>query len=117
MGRSPCRSSDATPARVVAQGCGDAPLRRNGVALTFSSAFDKNGVLYHIATDGGKKPYKNPHTAGLVVASMSSVGSSPPADPPPFPPPPATHRALWAFLGTKALKVRIMVMILSPNED
>ena len=42
--------------------------------LTFQSPFDCNGALYYIATGGGERVYaKNPHAAGLVVASMSSI--------------------------------------------
>ena len=54
---------------------GSSPHRRTGGAidLIFSAPFDTNGVLYHIATDGGKRAYSNPHTAGLVLASMSSA--------------------------------------------
>ena len=42
----------------------------------FESAFDTNGVLYAIATDGGKEPWQNPHTSGRVAAAFSSVGSA-----------------------------------------
>lgn len=42
-----------------------------GVACVFSSAFDTKGALYHIATQGGARPYRNPHTAGDVVVSSS----------------------------------------------
>jgi hypothetical protein len=45
--------------------------RGRGVACVFSSAFDTNGALYHIATQGGARPYRNPHTAGDVVVSSS----------------------------------------------
>ena len=45
-----------------------------GITFTHVSDFDTNGVLYHIATEGGARPYANPHAAGSVVASMSSVG-------------------------------------------
>ena len=53
---------------------GSSPCRRigNGIELVFSSPFDTNGVLYHIATDGGKRAYSNPHEAGLVKVSSSS---------------------------------------------
>ena len=44
-----------------------------GVELKFEAPFDTKGVLQYIATDGGKRAYSNPHDAGLVVASMSSV--------------------------------------------
>eukprot|EP01047_Picozoa_sp_COSAG01_P011117 COSAG01_NODE_485_length_16397_cov_48.193827_10_plen_594_part_00 len=37
--------------------------------------FDTAGVLYHIATEGGTSAWVNPHTAGRVVASLSSRGS------------------------------------------
>ena len=39
----------------------------------FTAPFDKNGVLYHIATRGGTEPYQNPHLSGAVSASMSSI--------------------------------------------
>ena len=45
-----------------------------------------NGVLYHIAThswnhaQGGKRPYRNPHESGEVVATMSSKTSNQTAD-------------------------------------
>lgn len=45
--------------------------RGRGVACVFSSAFDTNGALYYIATQGGARPYRNPHTAGDVVVSSS----------------------------------------------
>lgn len=53
---------------------GTAPAARLGGAIEccFSSAFDTNGVLYHIATDGGTRPYANPHASGKVQASWSS---------------------------------------------
>jgi hypothetical protein len=41
---------------------------------TFESPFDENGVLYWIGTDGGSRPYTNPHDSGDVVASMSTIG-------------------------------------------
>ena len=44
-----------------------------GVELRFTAPFDDKGVLHHIATAGGTRAYSNPHDAGLVVASMSSV--------------------------------------------
>ena len=44
-----------------------------GITFTYVSDFDTNGVLYHLATEGGARPYANPHAAGRVVASMSSV--------------------------------------------
>ena len=36
-------------------------------------------MLYHLGSGGGKRQYKNPHTRGVVVASMSSVMPSAPA--------------------------------------
>lgn len=49
-----------------------------GITFTHVSDFDTNGVLYHLATEGGAWPYANPHATGRVVASMSSmaVGSA-----------------------------------------
>ena len=48
---------------------------KKGVELKFEAPFDTNGVLHYIATDGCKRAYSNPHDAGLVVASMSSVAN------------------------------------------
>ena len=45
-----------------------------GAVLAFDgSPFTDKDVLYHIATAGGTCAYSNPHDAGLVVASMSSI--------------------------------------------
>ena len=41
--------------------------------FTFQSNFDKNGVLYHIGTCGGTRVYQNPHTAGDVTVTWSSI--------------------------------------------
>jgi hypothetical protein len=38
-----------------------------------------NGVLFHLGTAGGTCAYKNPHAAGAVVASMSSVHDGDPS--------------------------------------
>lgn len=37
-----------------------------------NTPFDTNGVLYWIGTEGGTKPYTNPHTSGEVKASTTS---------------------------------------------
>jgi hypothetical protein len=52
----------------------------------FASPFDTNGVLFHLGTAGGTRAYQNPHAAGAVVASMSSIhgDSSTNGDPPRF---------------------------------
>ncbi len=42
----------------------------------FESPFDTNGVLFHLGTAGGTRAYQNPHAAGAVVASMSSIGGN-----------------------------------------
>jgi hypothetical protein len=42
-------------------------------AHRFASPFDTNGVLFHLGTAGGTRAYQNPHTAGAVIASMSSI--------------------------------------------
>lgn len=49
--------------------------RRLGTAVecSFQSAFDTNGVLYHIATAGGTRAYQNPHDAGHVVAARYPI--------------------------------------------
>jgi len=50
------------------------PRVGSAVELRFDSAFDTNGVLYHIGTEGGTTPYVNPHDAGRVVATASTFG-------------------------------------------
>jgi hypothetical protein len=58
---------------------GVVPRKRigTGIECTFSSPFDTNGVLYHIATNGGKEPYANPHASGKVSVTVShlTIGS------------------------------------------
>ena len=79
----PLISSSPQNCMIVAQAFqqalhGSSPLRRFGRAidLVFSAPFDTNGVLYYIATDGGKRAYSNPHAAGFVVASVSSTAAT-----------------------------------------
>ena len=43
--------------------------------LRIETAFDCNGVFYHIATAGSQRAYENPHTTCQVHAAMSSVCS------------------------------------------
>jgi hypothetical protein len=50
-----------------------------GIELSFQSPFDQNGVLYHIGTAGGQREYRNPHSAGDVVARTSSHQNGSPA--------------------------------------
>ena len=42
--------------------------------------FDSAGVLHHIGTEGGRSAYQNPHAAGRVIVSASSVGHGGVAD-------------------------------------
>jgi hypothetical protein len=49
-------------------GCRYQYIRRH-----FASAFDTNGTLYYIATNGGKTTYTNPHESGAVTAKMSGM--------------------------------------------
>ena len=37
--------------------------------------YDNNGVIYHLATAGGTRPWTNPHDAGVVKVSFSSDGN------------------------------------------
>ena len=55
------------------------PRRRIGcgVECIYSTPFDTNGVLYHIATAGGTRPYANPHDSGEVIATVSSSPNLP----------------------------------------
>ena len=46
---------------------------KSGEVFTFEEAFDKKGVLYHLATHGGTSAYSNPHSSNRVVASLSSI--------------------------------------------
>eukprot|EP00908_Phaeocystis_cordata_P021292 Transcript_3641.p1 GENE.Transcript_3641~~Transcript_3641.p1 ORF type:complete len:480 (-),score=132.37 Transcript_3641:103-1491(-) len=47
--------------------------RTRTICFGFQSAFDTNGVLHYIGTRGGRAVYRNPHEAGEVVASASSL--------------------------------------------
>ena len=69
----------------AAAGCPRLVKRRHrGQEFEFASVqykdrlgrFDKKGVLYHIATEGGTSAWVNPHDAGRVVASASVSGLS-----------------------------------------
>ena len=41
--------------------------------FVYESDFDQNGVLYYLATDGGRAAYTNPHDSGKIVVTASSV--------------------------------------------
>jgi hypothetical protein len=41
--------------------------------FTYTSDFDGKGLLYWIGTQGGTSSYFNPHKAGFVYASLSSI--------------------------------------------
>jgi hypothetical protein len=46
----------------------------NEVDVAYGGApFGEGGALHHIGTRGGRAAWSNPHDAGLVLASMSSV--------------------------------------------
>ena len=47
-----------------------------GGAYAGGAGQQRGGVLYYLGTACGAKQYKNPHTRGAVVASMSSEGGS-----------------------------------------
>jgi len=49
---------------------------KSGEVFTFEEAFDKKGVLYHLATHGGTIAYANPHSSNCVVASLSSIADA-----------------------------------------
>jgi hypothetical protein len=46
-------------------------LFNEGQKCDFASAFDQNGVLFFIGTNGNAEAYKNPHSSGEVNATMS----------------------------------------------
>ena len=48
------------------------PIVYDSVLCQYEAPFDENGVLYHIATEGGTREWANPHVSGEVVAGMSS---------------------------------------------
>jgi hypothetical protein len=41
--------------------------------FSYTADFDQQGVFFYIGQDCGKGEYTNPHTAGLLTASMSSA--------------------------------------------
>lgn len=44
-----------------------------GLEFEYSYDFDDKGIIYYIATNGGREPYTNPHTAARVRVTASSV--------------------------------------------
>lgn len=61
-------STDLSPVELVSEDEGFKVWR-----MSYGSDFDENGILHWLGTHGGTKLYRNPHTAGYVIASMSSV--------------------------------------------
>ena len=55
-------------------------IRNLNRLFPFHAPFDTNGLLYWIGTQGGRAAYQNPHVAGYVVASPSSVNTGSVAD-------------------------------------
>ena len=45
----------------------------SSVVLSHTSDFDGGGVFHHIATAGGERGWVNPHTAGLLMVTASSL--------------------------------------------
>ena len=39
--------------------------------------YDNNGVIYHLATAGGTRPWTNPHDAGVVEVAFNAVHNGP----------------------------------------
>ena len=52
------------------------PFIGKGAALGTALAAEGRGVLFHLGSVGSTRQYKNPHSRGAVVASMSSVRSA-----------------------------------------
>ena len=67
-----------TEAQVQEQACATQRLRQPGGSEPEATGGHGRGVLYHLGSVGGTRQYKNPHSRGVVVASMSSVGKGPP---------------------------------------
>ncbi len=44
-----------------------------GLEFEYSYDFDDKGIIYYVATNGGREPYANPHTAGRIRVAASSV--------------------------------------------
>ena len=64
----------ATAFQAMAYGTRPKPRHGKVREFRFESAFDTNGILHHIGTRGGTTAYRNPHEAGWVVSSSSSLG-------------------------------------------
>ena len=47
-------------------------VEASGVYLPWKGAAFDEGVLHYLGTQGGKRQYRNPHSTGVVVASLSS---------------------------------------------
>lgn len=48
----------------------------SGIALTYVSDGDANGLFYHLGTNGKTSGWINPHTSGIIQGSLSSAFSS-----------------------------------------
>ena len=44
------------------------------INFIYENDFDENGVIYYLGTEGGIKPFKNPHDIGQVRIFASSIG-------------------------------------------
>jgi len=49
--------------------------RKGGKRFLFTSDWDNNGIIYYIATKKGKQGWTNPHNAGLITVTSSSLES------------------------------------------
>jgi hypothetical protein len=82
----PAAAPPAAAPQAAAAGGGAAPAATAATDLVFCAAewaanqaagkFDDQGVLFHIGTEGGASAWSNPHEAGRVVVSWSSVRDS-----------------------------------------
>ena len=59
--------------QAMAYGTRPKPRRGNGRDFRFESAFDTNGILHHMGTLLLGGTYCNPHEAGVVVSTSSSI--------------------------------------------
>lgn len=57
-------------------GTGEGTGTSTNIKLSYSFDGDTSGLFYFIGTEGRKTPWQNPHTAGFIQVTMSSVYAS-----------------------------------------
>lgn len=47
--------------------------KKHGIQFPFQPELEMRGIIHYLSTDGGTKPYENPHLLSVVSVSASSL--------------------------------------------